>query len=74
MFDRHPLPDYSRHFSRRDLVAFSAEPLLLFPTHYTGDAGYVSDTESPQTPLLWESRESRNSDLHFPDSPAHEEL
>ncbi|XP_051627793.1 procollagen galactosyltransferase 1 isoform X1 [Manacus candei] len=85
MFDRHPLSDYSRHFPRRDLVAFSAEPLLLFPTHYTGDAGYVSDTE---TPTLWDEspwpggvtipRESRNSDLlrdsPARDSPARDEL
>ncbi|XP_041255980.1 procollagen galactosyltransferase 1-A-like [Onychostruthus taczanowskii] len=50
MFDRHPSPEYSRHFSRRDLLAFSAEPLLLFPTHYTGEPGYVSDTETPPEP------------------------
>ncbi len=29
----------------RELKAFSAEPLLLYPTHYTGEIGYVSDTE-----------------------------
>ena len=33
------------YFPRRDLVALSAAPLLLYPTHYTGDSGYVSDTE-----------------------------
>jgi collagen beta-1,O-galactosyltransferase len=26
------------------------EPLLVFPTHYTGDDGYVSDTE---TSVVW---------------------
>ncbi|XP_061871395.1 procollagen galactosyltransferase 1 [Colius striatus] len=51
MFDKHPLAAYMRHFSPRDLVAFSAEPLLVFPTHYTGDSGYVSDTEPP---LPWD--------------------
>ncbi|XP_054039405.1 procollagen galactosyltransferase 1 isoform X4 [Rissa tridactyla] len=51
MFDKHPLADYSRHFPRRDLAAFSAEPLLVFPTHYTGEEGYVSDTE---TSVLWD--------------------
>ncbi|XP_072776047.1 procollagen galactosyltransferase 1 isoform X1 [Taeniopygia guttata] len=76
MFDRHPSPEYSRHFSRRDLRAFSAEPLLLFPTHYTGDPGYVSDTEiPPQTPEIPEKspRESRNShpegDTNTPPQP-----
>jgi collagen beta-1,O-galactosyltransferase len=33
------------YFPQRDLVALSAAPLLVFPTHYTGEKGYVSDTE-----------------------------
>lgn len=51
-----PLPsslsrsEYKSHFSPRDLLAFSAEPLLVYPTHYTGDDGYVSDTE---TSVVW---------------------
>lgn len=45
LFDRHPRAEWARHFPRRDLVALSAHPLLLYPTHYTGEAGYVSDTE-----------------------------
>ncbi len=40
------------HFERRDLRAFSAEPLLVYPTHYTGDAGYISDTE---TSTVWDN-------------------
>ncbi|KAM9514123.1 procollagen galactosyltransferase 1 isoform 2-T2 [Guaruba guarouba] len=51
MFDKHPLTEYTKHFPKRDLVAFSAEPLLVFPTHYTGEDGYVSDTE---TSVLWD--------------------
>lgn len=39
-------------FERRDLRAFSAEPLLVYPTHYTGDLGYVSDTE---TSVVWDN-------------------
>jgi len=38
------------HFKLRDLKAFSVEPLLLFPTHYTGESGYFSDTE---TSTIW---------------------
>lgn len=48
-----PLPsrsEYKAHFSPRNLFAFSVEPLLVFPTHYTGDDGYVSDTE---TSVVW---------------------
>ncbi|CAG9822313.1 unnamed protein product [Phaedon cochleariae] len=45
LFDKHPQENWKGHYPRRDLVALSAAPLLLYPTHYTGDAGYVSDTE-----------------------------
>ncbi|XP_049818713.1 glycosyltransferase 25 family member [Aethina tumida] len=45
LFDKHPQDAWKVHFPRRDLVAFSAAPLLLYPTHYTGDEGYISDTE-----------------------------
>ena len=43
-------------FEHRDLRAFSAEPLLVFPTHYTGDPGYVSDTE---TSTVWDNEKVR---------------
>lgn len=36
---------WSEAFPVRNLQAFSAEPLLLYPTHYTFEAGYISDTE-----------------------------
>ena len=36
-------------FEPRDLVALSAEPLLVYPTHYVGDEGYISDTELTAT-------------------------
>ena len=32
-------------FSPRDLVALSVQPLLIYPTHYTGEPGYITDTE-----------------------------
>uniref|UniRef100_A0A8C9TBH8 Procollagen galactosyltransferase 2-like n=1 Tax=Scleropages formosus TaxID=113540 RepID=A0A8C9TBH8_SCLFO len=51
MFDKHPKQQYLEHFEPRDLRAFSVEPLLLFPTHYTGEPGYVSDTE---TSTIWD--------------------
>uniref|UniRef100_A0A8C4GF06 Si:ch211-13f8.2 n=1 Tax=Dicentrarchus labrax TaxID=13489 RepID=A0A8C4GF06_DICLA len=46
MFNKHPNDGGSR-----DLRAFSVEPLLLFPTHYTGEPGYFSDTE---TSTIWD--------------------
>ncbi|XP_021049729.1 inactive glycosyltransferase 25 family member 3 isoform X1 [Mus pahari] len=46
MFDRHPNDQYKAHFWPRDLQAFSAKPLLASPTHYAGDAEWLSDTET----------------------------
>lgn len=45
LFDKHPRSNWKGHFPKRDLIAFSAAPLLLYPTHYTGEKGYISDTE-----------------------------
>ncbi|KAI1891637.1 hypothetical protein AGOR_G00145830 [Albula goreensis] len=54
MFNKHPNVDYMVHFEPRDLRAFSVEPLLLYPTHYTGEPGYFSDTE---TSTIWDDEE-----------------
>uniref|UniRef100_A0A672H7F2 Procollagen galactosyltransferase 2-like n=1 Tax=Salarias fasciatus TaxID=181472 RepID=A0A672H7F2_SALFA len=51
MFNKHPKEEYMQHFQHRGLRAFSVEPLLLFPTHYTGEPGYFSDTE---TSTIWD--------------------
>ncbi|CAH0745873.1 unnamed protein product [Diatraea saccharalis] len=45
MFDQHPNATWKAHFPNRNLIALSASPLLVHPTHYTGQDGYVSDTE-----------------------------
>ncbi|KDR07691.1 hypothetical protein L798_02745, partial [Zootermopsis nevadensis] len=45
LFDKHPQDTWKGYYPQRDLVALSASPLLLYPTHYTGEKGYVSDTE-----------------------------
>uniref|UniRef100_A0AAY4BAM5 Glycosyl transferase family 25 domain-containing protein n=1 Tax=Denticeps clupeoides TaxID=299321 RepID=A0AAY4BAM5_9TELE len=58
MFNKHPNREYMSHFEQRDLLAFSVEPLLIYPTHYTGEPGYVSDTE---TSTIWDD-ESVNTD------------
>ena len=49
-----PSSDYMKHFKNRNLLAFSVEPLLVYPTHYTGDDGYISDTE---TSVVWDNEE-----------------
>ena len=33
------------YYKERNLKAYSAAPLLVYPTHYTGEKDYVSDTE-----------------------------
>uniref|UniRef100_A0A8P4G5V5 procollagen galactosyltransferase n=1 Tax=Dicentrarchus labrax TaxID=13489 RepID=A0A8P4G5V5_DICLA len=56
MYNKHPVSEYMDHFESRDLHAFSAEPLLVYPTHYTGDEGYISDTE---TSVVWDNETVR---------------
>jgi collagen beta-1,O-galactosyltransferase len=50
MFDKHDNPEWMEAFSPRNLNAYSAQPLLVHPTHYIGDPGYISDTEN--TPVV----------------------
>lgn len=45
MYDKHPNKTWKAHYHNRNLIAYSVHPLLLFPTHYTGEDGYISDTE-----------------------------
>jgi len=45
MYDKHPNTTWQSFFPNRNLKALSAEPLLVYPTHYVGMEGYVSDTE-----------------------------
>ncbi|XP_040264218.1 procollagen galactosyltransferase 2 [Bufo bufo] len=52
MYNKHPVEKYMEHYHPRDLNAFSAEPLLVYPTHYTGQPGYFSDTE---TSTIWDN-------------------
>ncbi|KRX49218.1 Cullin-1 [Trichinella murrelli] len=49
MFNRHPEMRWMSHFERRDLKAYTAEPLLVYPVHYFGEEGYISDTENTGT-------------------------
>lgn len=41
-FDRE---QWAAQFPTRDLIILSTNPLLVYPTHYTGEDGHVSDTE-----------------------------
>ncbi|XP_044530838.1 procollagen galactosyltransferase 2 [Gracilinanus agilis] len=52
MYNKHPVAKYMEYYEPRDLKAFSAEPLLIYPTHYTGQPGYLSDTE---TSTIWDN-------------------
>ncbi|XP_078686961.1 procollagen galactosyltransferase 1-A-like isoform X1 [Branchiostoma floridae x Branchiostoma belcheri] len=52
MFDDHPDTKYMYAFEPRDLKAFSAEPLMIYPTHYTGEANYITDTDTGSSPIV----------------------
>ncbi|OCT83095.1 hypothetical protein XELAEV_18025634mg [Xenopus laevis] len=52
MYNKHPVKKYFEYYEHRNLKAFSAEPLLVYPTHYTGQPGYFSDTE---TSTIWDN-------------------
>lgn len=45
MFDNHPNDSWKLKYETRNLNAWSVNPLLVYPTHYTGEDGYISDTE-----------------------------
>lgn len=49
MFDQHPRDDWKDKFEHRNLQVYSAAPLLIYPTHYTKDFQYFSDTEESHT-------------------------
>ena len=57
MYNRHPRKDWKEFFPERNLRAFSVHPLLVQPTHYTGENGYFSDTED--TPTIANKEESQ---------------
>ncbi|KAB7501304.1 hypothetical protein Anas_13873, partial [Armadillidium nasatum] len=44
MFDQHPEEKFKLHFGPRNLKAFAIEPVIIRPTHYTSQEGYISDT------------------------------
>ena len=44
--------DWVEHFHNRNLRAYSAYPLLAYPTHYVGDKEWFSDTGKRQIILI----------------------
>jgi collagen beta-1,O-galactosyltransferase len=61
LFDKHPQTSWKGYFPQRNLVALSAAPLLVYPTHYTGEQGYISDTED--SIVIKDSTSSSHDDL-----------
>ncbi|KZC04706.1 PREDICTED: glycosyltransferase 25 family member [Dufourea novaeangliae] len=41
----HPRTEWKVYYPKRNLIILSTNPLLIHPTHYTGEQGYISDTE-----------------------------
>ncbi|XP_076679552.1 glycosyltransferase 25 family member [Andrena cerasifolii] len=44
--DAHPREAWKSYYPERNLIILSANPLLIHPMHYTGEQGYISDTEN----------------------------
>ncbi|XP_032689726.1 glycosyltransferase 25 family member isoform X1 [Odontomachus brunneus] len=53
----HPKEQWAAQFPIRDLIILSTNPLLVHPTHYTGEDGYISDTEDSK--LIQDNVESQ---------------
>lgn len=70
MYDSHPNQEWSSHFRIRNLIAISFDPVLITPTHYIGDEGYISDTE--QSMKISDSQEESHPKYQKQDT--HEEL
>ena len=45
MYDSHPNTEWKSQFKNHNLFAISFDAVLITPTHYIGDEGYISDTE-----------------------------
>jgi len=45
MYGAHKIDSYTKEFKNKNLKAFSANPVLIQPTHYTGQENYFTDTE-----------------------------
>lgn len=68
MYDKHPNDKWKSFYQNRNLLAYSVHPQFIFPTHYTGEPGYLSDTEDSK--VLCEP----NCDQIIPESSNHQEL
>jgi len=55
MYDKHPKKSYWEKFPVRNLIGFSIDPLVIYPTHYTGQNNHYSDTET--SVLMYEKAE-----------------
>lgn len=49
MFDSHDNSKWKMKFTPRNVIALSANPLMVEPLKYIGEVGYVSDTEDSTT-------------------------
>lgn len=45
MYNKHPNSEWMNKFSKRDVIAWGAEPPIAEPLKYIGEPGYLSDTE-----------------------------
>lgn len=56
---------WKEKFYPRNLISLSAYPLFVEPTHYTGEEGYITDTED--SPVIGEIVRGQKGDTR----PSH---
>nr|XP_018908006.1 PREDICTED: glycosyltransferase 25 family member [Bemisia tabaci] len=59
MYNQQPQESWAQYYPERNLLAYVAEPLLLYPALYVNEPGYVSDTENSTTIKVTQTTERR---------------
>jgi collagen beta-1,O-galactosyltransferase len=62
MYRKQPEKNWAKFYPTKNLIAYSANPLLIFPTHYVGDKGHFSDTEPSMEWVQWKRKEYEQRD------------
>jgi len=76
MFNKHPDTHLMSNFAPRNLLAFTVDPLFVHPVRYTGQEGYVSDTENAEIldETLFSTTIDDDSARKFPSPTLKDEL
>ena len=65
MYGAHKIDSYTKAFKYKNLKAFSANPVLVQPTHYTGQENYFTDTEPSTDDDILQYENNQVNDANF---------